>query len=140
MIKWLDRGTVRAPSLALCTTPAGFLEVMKHLKVPNPQTQEWLGPAHAARVHTMENAKHGTLACVVCIDPAALAKLKYTDNEIKACLVHEAVHIKQALMESIGETRPSSEFEAYTVQNISQELMNEYDRQTKRGKANRKLA
>jgi hypothetical protein len=40
--------------------------------------------------------------------------------------VHEATHIKQKLMLSIGEKEPSPEFEAYTMQNICQELFCAY--------------
>jgi predicted Zn-dependent protease len=51
-----------------------------------------------------------------------------TPAEVAAVLVHEATHVKQALMRSIGETQPSDEFEAYTMQRITCELFTEYSR------------
>lgn len=58
--------------------------------------------------------------CIVCLvetdDPV--------DNAVS--LVHEAVHIWQALCEYIGEENPSKEFEAYTIQNITQRLFDAY--------------
>jgi|ERR1700731_3502384 len=47
-------------------------------------------------------------------------------------LVHEAVHIFQAVRSFLGETMPSSEFEAYSIQHIAQELMQSYAREAKK--------
>lgn len=140
MVKWLNRVTVLTPHIALCTNERSFRSALQHLKVPPSQCPKWNGPEHGASTHILDNPSRGEVACIVCIDPVALAKHKFTDNEIRTLLVHEAVHVKQALMDDIGEDKPSHEFEAYTVQSISLELMNEYDRQTKHGKAKRKLA
>ncbi len=38
-------------------------------------------------------------------------------------LAHEAVHVWRHIREKIGETDPSSEFEAYAVQSITQFLL-----------------
>lgn len=46
--------------------------------------------------------------------------------EIVTTLVHEAVHVKQGWMDSIGEDSPSSEFEAYTVERIVASLMGQF--------------
>jgi len=45
-------------------------------------------------------------------------------------IVHEATHIKQKIMHTIGETNPSAEFEAYMMQNISANLMLAFVEQT----------
>jgi hypothetical protein len=52
-------------------------------------------------------------------------------EQVYALLVHEAVHIWQDVKHRIGEDNPSSEFEAYAIQNISQELMLAYKLLTK---------
>ena len=56
---------------------------------------------------------------------------KHTGIEVACLLVHEAVHIWQRTCEDYGEHRPSAEFEAYAIQNISQQLMQSYREQTK---------
>ena len=58
--------------------------------------------------------------CIVC--------LVETDDPVEnaVSLVHEAVHIWQGLCEYIGEENPSKEFEAYTIQNITQRLFDAY--------------
>ena len=47
-------------------------------------------------------------------------------NGIVGLIVHEAVHVWQFVRENIGESNPSSEFEAYAIQAISQELIEAY--------------
>jgi len=46
--------------------------------------------------------------------------------EVACLLVHEAVHVWQELRITIGEDKPSEEFEAYSIQAISQELINAF--------------
>lgn len=48
-------------------------------------------------------------------------------NQIKAVLVHEAVHVAQKIFEGIGELNPAHESQAYLVQAVSLFLMNKYD-------------
>lgn len=43
-------------------------------------------------------------------------------------LVHEATHVWQDVRGGIGEDRPSSEFEAYAVQNIAANLFKAYEK------------
>jgi hypothetical protein len=42
-------------------------------------------------------------------------------------LVHEATHVWQHICESIGETKPSVEFEAYAMQSIVSNLLTAYE-------------
>lgn len=44
-------------------------------------------------------------------------------NGIACLLVHEAMHVWRGIRENIGEAQPSSEFEAYAMQNISLQLI-----------------
>lgn len=48
--------------------------------------------------------------------------------EIVDTIIHESVHVKQALVEFIGETDVGAEFEAYTIAHIAVALMQEYER------------
>lgn len=121
--KWLDRDTVRAPYTTLCLNERAYLAAVRHLKVPNPDP--WIDPKMFACVHTFE--AQGKLTCVVCIGPRSADA---SPIELACTLVHESVHIYQRLCESIGETRPGKEFEAYTIERIAERLMREYVRQT----------
>lgn len=56
--------------------------------------------------------------------------------EVYGLLVHEATHVMQYMMDNIGESFPSSEFEAYTVQHIALGLMLGYNKT--RGKKRKK--
>lgn len=46
--------------------------------------------------------------------------------QVAALIVHEAVHIKQAILESVGELNVGHETEAYLIQRIAQDLMYMY--------------
>lgn len=123
-VEWLDRTPARPlPYYCLCTSEAQYLEAMKYLEFQNPP--KWINDNAHATTHTLTNEK-GALCCVVCIEiPYGKAK-----GEIYALLVHEAVHIWQEYCDDIGERKPSAEFEAYTIQAISQALMYSYDSET----------
>lgn len=48
--------------------------------------------------------------------------------QIHSLLLHEAVHIWQKVRTLMGESEPSSEFEAYSIQRIAQDLFEMFDR------------
>ena len=117
-MRWLNRTVMRGVYLALCTSQKEFDRISKHL---GTEKDVWLADNHDACVHTFENKSK--VSCVVCIELTAENPL-----EVASILVHEATHVKQKMMARIGETAPSKEFEAYTMQNICQELFTEYAR------------
>ena len=121
--RWLDRDTVRAPHTTLCLSEASYLQAAREYGISSPPA--WLAPGHGACVHHWERPYER--ACVVCL------RVEDGDDPITVAgsLVHEAVHIFQALCESIGESEPSKEFQAYSIERISERLMREYVRQTK---------
>lgn len=45
-----------------------------------------------------------------------------------AFLVHEAAHVWRDIREGVGEEMPSSEFEAYALQNIVEDLFTAYEK------------
>lgn len=119
-MKWLNRDLIVGPYLVLCTTEADFHRVMKHCKVPRGNWGPWVSDGADARTHELINPDGGHVA-VVCI--------RVTGQEpcqIAAMLVHEAVHVWQFHRDRIGERSPSMEFEAYSIQAISQRLFYAY--------------
>jgi len=122
---WLDRELITSPIYyALITNEKLWRKEIKRLNVeyyyPFP------GGADAT-THFLQKEDR-EIAIVT------LFNRKHELIQIQALLLHEAVHIWQAIKKSIGETRPSSEFEAYSIQRLSQNLFYEYQRQTKRRK------
>jgi len=121
-MKWLDRYTVRAPHLILCMSAKEFARVARHCNVSDPGP--WIDEQrHAACLHTWECG--GNLTCIVCIHPD---RAKEDPIEVAGSLVHESVHVFQRLCDLIGERAPSREFEAYSIERISTELMREFKR------------
>lgn len=120
---WLDRAIVFGPFMALFTDEARYLTEMKRLDIKD--IPPFIPNSANACVHTFHN--DGDQMCVVCID----CNKKFTPSQAAAILTHEAVHIWQNFKRHIGEDNPSSEFEAYGIQNITHNLLEEYERQTK---------
>lgn len=115
---WCNRGLVVSPYyFALCLTEKAFQKELRHLQVSRQGWPPFLGSAHAdATTHFFQRGdKH---SAVVCVSKAH----KHTAAAVAGILVHEAVHIWQAAQEVLGEKTPSSEFEAYAIQALSQEL------------------
>lgn len=119
-MKWLNRDLIVGPYLGLATTEAEFHSALKHCKVPVEQWGSWISDGADATCHTMTNPL-GEMVAVVCIRVKG-----QTGVQVAAMLVHEAVHVWQRWRGSIGEQEPSCEFEAYSIQAISQRLMQAY--------------
>jgi hypothetical protein len=122
-MKWLNRTPARPlPFFCLCTAEAEYRKAMRHLKLKNPPL--WISKGANATTHHLTNTE-GKTCCVVCIEVTDESK-----GQVYGLLVHEAVHIWQEYCDDIGEKNPSSEFEAYTIQAISQALMFSFDAKT----------
>ena len=119
-LQWLPRDMVLGPYFCLCTSQQQFDRVMRKFKVPS---RDYLNPGADATCHHMNNDLN-ELVCVVCIRPVPLGPVS-----VCALLVHEAVHVFQEWCLTRGEHAPSREFEAYSIQSISQHLMTAYREQ-----------
>jgi len=112
--------------LGFCTDPAAFAKEIKRLKVEGDVP--FLGRDSAnATLHAFECNKE--LNFIICMDPKGA-----TQEQIAALLAHEAVHAAQVLWESIGETRPGEEAEAYLVQYIVQNCLLALKEERKKGR------
>jgi hypothetical protein len=119
---WCDRGLIVSPYyFALCLSEEAFQKELRHLKVRKNRWPEFMdSPSADATTHYFQcGDKHSAIVCVK-------AAHKRTAIAVAGILVHEAVHIWQAIKDVIGEHKPSPEFEAYSVQMLSQELFQRF--------------
>jgi hypothetical protein len=118
-MKWLQRDWIRGDYLGVCVSEDAWYREMKSMGIKSPG--DFISRDANATTHFLNNSD-GRRAVVVCLrhDPSR------TGIQVAALLAHEAVHVFQHYCEYIGEHSPSSEFEAYCVQNIFQELAEGY--------------
>jgi hypothetical protein len=122
-MEWLDRTIIRSPVFyALATSQKLLDQELKRLKVPH---NFGINKGDAS-TNFLTNEDGDPVAIVCLFNYKALDIL-----QVYSLLVHEAVHVFQEIRDNIGEKYPSSEFEAYAIQRISQSLMFEFNRQTK---------
>ena len=120
-IRWLDRRIAcPGPYLTLVLSQEEFNATLRHCKVS--AWQPYLSSPRAdATSHHLVNGSKELVTIVALGDMTGRSGV-----EIAGLLVHEATHIWQEYCESIGETNPGREQEAYAIQAIAQELMAEY--------------
>lgn len=121
---WLDRRiALPAPYLCLCLSDEEYHQAMFELGAK--PVNDWIKTRQAsATAHYIEKASTNELAVIVCLR----GHETHTPVEVAGLLVHEAVHIWQQYCDHIGEQHPGREQEAYGVQAIAQELMQEFAR------------
>lgn len=128
-VEWCNRSLIGSPYYyCLCLDEQSFHKELKRAGVSKDRWPDFLASKTAnATAHFFEHS-NGKLFAIVTFK---LTK-GVTIEQIYSLLVHEAVHLWQEIKISIGERSPSSEFEAYSIQAISQELMESYRKQTKK--------
>lgn len=120
--KWLDRDLITGPYIALVLSEAEYGKAMKECGIPWADQPPWILADHAdATVHRLRNPSKEDVHIVALRVRPGIAGV-----QVAAMLVHEAVHIWQWYKKRIGEKKPSKEFEAYSIQCISQRLMQAY--------------
>lgn len=108
--------------VTLCVTPKQFYAFLRKAKIPANDHPTFLeGDDNDAVVHFIRGADKKRHA-VVCVSDQHGEPFP----KVLSLLVHEAVHIWQWHREFMGEDSPSREFEAYSIQAISQLLMEAY--------------
>lgn len=127
--EWLDRSLfISSHCFTLCTNERQYKKILKQLNIPKSERPPFMLNWHSnAAAHHFENCKDMKASVVVCLGSTEGRDL----IQIYTLLVHEAVHIWQKIRQIYGEHTPSPELEAYAIQNLSQQLMYEYERQTK---------
>lgn len=94
-----------------------YLEIDKSLFIDLPSS---------GRVDFLQNDKTGKNVAVMRIQEEE----RYSLAEHIGLIAHECTHIKQAIMEDINEHKPSHEFEAYQVQELVTNMVDEYFRRS----------
>lgn len=116
---WCDRDLHHCQYyIGLSLTDKDFRKMLDGLKIKKSLRPKTRAAANGATTHYFVSAG-GKLAAIVALSPTK----KVDPISVCGILVHEAVHIWQAHCDEIGERAPSSEFEAYAIQSISQTLM-----------------
>lgn len=126
--RWCDRILVVNPYyFGLVTSEAAYYEECDRLEIPKADQGVWISNDWSnATVSHFEKPGHKPILIV-----AIRVDETRTGIQIAGLLVHEAVHIWQKICRHLGEDNPSSEFEAYSIQWIAQELMESYTAQVK---------
>lgn len=101
---------------------------MKDLNIPYPPPP--YPDNTAARCTTFHNSKTNKSCCIVTVTPSE----EPTCIQLAGILVHEATHIWQEIREQMGEASPSQEFEAYSIQFITEELLYAWDASVGQGR------
>lgn len=129
-VKWVKRDLVTSPlSIGLCQSEKDFKKELKRLKIPLHECDPWIPEDKDGKVWEFKQVnKCHNECCIVCIR----VNKKRTPTEIVGLIVHEAVHVWQAVKDLLGERYPSTEFEAYSIQAIAQRLILAYKHKEKK--------
>ena len=106
------------PIIKLVTSPEQYHKL--YTRLAGKDSKPWVEDGAGATLTVLVNDV-GELCTIVAMHPVSSLVNAYS------ILVHEAVHVWQAYIDHIGETKPSEEFMAYSIQAISKELMNQYN-------------
>ena len=112
--------------IALATSHKILNDELKRIKFSG--TLSGVNTGSGATTNFLTN-NNGDVCAIVCL----FEYKKIDPRQVTSLLVHEAVHVFQEVCDKMGEDHPSKEFEAWAIQKITQDLLYEFDRQTKRG-------
>lgn len=120
-VKWIENTLIRLEaSLTLCTSEKQFQNALYYIDRLDYKevfvSKDAYATTHWLRSNVNKNQQALLIGIRLGLDPIDAASL----------LVHEAVHCFQHQCEHMNENNPSSEFQAYSIQNISHALMLAY--------------
>jgi hypothetical protein len=127
--KWLSRTLTGLPLRYTLVTSVELLrKELKRLGIPKHRDvwDDFPTGTKGACVHQFTTDK-GSCAAIVCVRTDVEGD---TGCDIASRIVHEAMHVWRWAREILGESNPSSEFEAYAMENLTRHLFEEYARQT----------
>ena len=113
--QWLNRGPYPV-YIGFVPSEGAWKKTVKRIGCPNAPF-----PSTDGRAVTFESTK-GKICVLVCIK-------KHNDPiEIAGLIAHEAMHVWQTILRTIGETAPGEECEAYAIQWLVQGLLEAYEK------------
>lgn len=110
-------------SVGFCLDDKTYRAEMRVLEIKN--FNPFVSPGADATVHEFQNTATMAVA-LLCIDAKQRAKHRRSVTSSAALIAHEAVHILQFVKREMRETEAGAEFEAYTVQWVTQEVLAAY--------------
>ena len=117
---WLGDCLIQLPcNIAICDSEAQFLNILKKIKLSAQLWPVWIADKAEGCTHLFSD-EHGDMVCVICVRKGLSRTCTI------GIIVHEAVHAWQLIKNIIAEDKPSDEFEAYAIQNLSQRLISAY--------------
>lgn len=122
---WCDRG-FQPHFFGFCPDEAAWKRLLRSFNHPTPVPY----PVSAGACSIFDHSPGGKSSSVVTI--AQDVDKRCTKQEIVGLIVHEATHVYQHMLESMGEKNPSTEFEAYSMQGITQSLLSAYEASRKK--------
>jgi hypothetical protein len=123
-MRWLDRTVLRTPRMTLVVSDEQYRTILR--KCPGAGgAPPFPDSSDTAWTSIFRNASGGVVMCIIGIR----LDRKRTWAETAEMLAHEAVHVKQKMLQDLGEDAPGEEIEAYIVGEITGKLMAEYERQ-----------
>lgn len=119
-MKTLDTTLVKAPvTLLLCTSETRYTKTLRKLDVPEYLQPPWLKPGADASFHQFTSGNDHIF--LICVNVASIED----GVQLVGLVVHEVVHAWGEIQKLIGETDPSSEFSAYSIQSLTMTCLNE---------------
>lgn len=118
-VVWLDRGW-QPVLIGFCPSEKAWRCEMKRLRCkdePYPQSD--------GRCTRFEASKNNHECIIVTVRDGS--EFDHSLIEMVGLIVHEATHVWQFILESIGEGKPSAELEAYSMQAIVQAILTAFD-------------
>jgi hypothetical protein len=112
-VVWLDRGW-QPVYIGFCPTEKAWCREMKRMGVDEPY------PTSSGNCSTFKSSDGKD--CIILSIHERLGP-DSCRHGIAGLIVHESMHAWRGVVEIIGERSPSSEFEAYSMQAISQSVM-----------------
>jgi hypothetical protein len=104
------------------TDPKAYAAELKRLNVTVEDRGRFIArKGMHATTHCFHNEKHGA---VILVTLDLSARGRYSVAQIHSLLAHEAFHVWQATVESMGEKAPGDEISAYALQHFTQCMIN----------------